>query len=297
MKTRIYTTILLLVLALNLYSQSTTKWGLVGDENETLIDETEISVAEWLEYCYYNNSTMEAYYINNKLTKEQEKFLDSLTITKWALPPNFESLGVNFFNPSNRKLIKVTGLRGYISLPISQDLLKDTLKNRLDYYLDCPITNVSYEQVEFFCKWRTKVDSIVAKYYGKKYYFEYKLPSISWSEKLVPTLDSIHEKKGATYNYRNAHLVIKRHTIDHFYIQNCGVSLMPIFTFNDYKIYNGCKIYNLRGNAAEMTSEKGLAYGGSYYHWADKSNSNVILYYSSPQSWLGFRCIAVKKSW
>lgn len=51
-------------------------------------------------------------------------------------------------------------------------------------------------------------------------------------------------------------------------------------------------LYNLRGNAAEMTSEPGVAKGGSYAHPAKDALPGAVQRYEAPQPWLGFRCIA-----
>jgi hypothetical protein len=69
---------------------------------------------------------------------------------------------------------------------------------------------------------------------------------------------------------------------------------MPIFSFKHSNGYKKCKLYNLRGNAAEMTSEKGIAFGGSYLHRANCSYVNDFQKYESSEEWLGFRCVAVK---
>lgn len=52
------------------------------------------------------------------------------------------------------------------------------------------------------------------------------------------------------------------------------------------------RIYNLRGNAAEMTTVPGVAKGGSYAHPAKAALPGNEQRYETPQPWLGFRCIA-----
>ncbi|PIY12828.1 MAG: hypothetical protein COZ18_01160 [Flexibacter sp. CG_4_10_14_3_um_filter_32_15] len=56
------------------------------------------------------------------------------------------------------------------------------------------------------------------------------------------------------------------------------------------------KKYNLnkksKENVAEMTSEKGIAKGGSFAHTLEECAADRVQIYDSPQAWLGFRCVA-----
>lgn len=59
-----------------------------------------------------------------------------------------------------------------------------------------------------------------------------------------------------------------------------------------YKPTSQFKLYNIFGNVAEMTSEKGIAKGGSFYHTLEECAADRVQLYDSPQAWLGFRCVA-----
>jgi len=50
-------------------------------------------------------------------------------------------------------------------------------------------------------------------------------------------------------------------------------------------------IYNIKGNAAEMTMTKGKALGGSYADLDNKDWTTHIQTYDAPANWLGFRCV------
>jgi hypothetical protein len=50
-------------------------------------------------------------------------------------------------------------------------------------------------------------------------------------------------------------------------------------------------LYNLEGTAAEMTSTKGIAMGGSFCQYACECTGDHQQTYSGPQDWLGFRYI------
>jgi hypothetical protein len=51
--------------------------------------------------------------------------------------------------------------------------------------------------------------------------------------------------------------------------------------------------YNMIGNVAEMVIEKGIAKGGSFEHKLEDCKITNDQYYTKPERWLGFRCIAV----
>lgn len=51
-------------------------------------------------------------------------------------------------------------------------------------------------------------------------------------------------------------------------------------------------LYNLAGNVAEMTSEPGVAKGGSWMHLQDDCRVAAVNSYDSPKAWLGFRVVA-----
>ena len=56
---------------------------------------------------------------------------------------------------------------------------------------------------------------------------------------------------------------------------------------------NALGIYNMIGNASEMTATKGVAKGGSYRHTLAESSIIDRQRYEQPEALLGFRCIAV----
>ncbi|WP_073131935.1 SUMF1/EgtB/PvdO family nonheme iron enzyme [Chryseolinea serpens] len=56
---------------------------------------------------------------------------------------------------------------------------------------------------------------------------------------------------------------------------------------------NPLGLYNMIGNAAEMTATRGVAKGGSYRHTLGESNISNKQLYEQSEAWLGFRCIAV----
>ncbi|HEY6161899.1 MAG TPA: SUMF1/EgtB/PvdO family nonheme iron enzyme [Bacteroidia bacterium] len=65
-------------------------------------------------------------------------------------------------------------------------------------------------------------------------------------------------------------------------------ALYGVYSFNP----DWLGIYNMRGNAAEMTSAKGIAKGGSYLQDTKDCMPGNSLQYSKPEKWLGLRLIA-----
>jgi hypothetical protein len=57
--------------------------------------------------------------------------------------------------------------------------------------------------------------------------------------------------------------------------------------------FNG--LMDVMGNVAEMTSEEGIAMGGSAMHPASSCQPGVKIPYEGPQGWLGFRVVASLK--
>jgi len=78
-----------------------------------------------------------------------------------------------------------------------------------------------------------------------------------------------------------------------YFIQEIGVyEEMKTNWIYSYKPTSQFKLYNMFGNVAEMTSEKGIAKGGSFYHTLEECAADKVQIYDSPQAWLGFRCVA-----
>ncbi|WP_187264102.1 SUMF1/EgtB/PvdO family nonheme iron enzyme [Pontibacter beigongshangensis] len=69
----------------------------------------------------------------------------------------------------------------------------------------------------------------------------------------------------------------------------------PIFFDNHRPISvnkpNNFRIYDLIGNVAEMTAEKGIAKGGSWAHLMQYAQIKNVQKYEEPRIWLGFRSV------
>jgi formylglycine-generating enzyme required for sulfatase activity len=74
-----------------------------------------------------------------------------------------------------------------------------------------------------------------------------------------------------------------------------SVSQEITFYTSDVKSFfpNSYHLYNMIGNVAEMVSEKGIAKGGSFANTLEECKIINNQYYTKPERWLGFRCVAV----
>lgn len=68
-----------------------------------------------------------------------------------------------------------------------------------------------------------------------------------------------------------------------------GGGIAPVKSFNP----DFLGLYNVFGNAAEMTVKPGVSKGGSFVHMPYQSKIKYEIPYSGPQPWLGFRLVAV----
>ncbi|MDD4217292.1 MAG: SUMF1/EgtB/PvdO family nonheme iron enzyme [Bacteroidales bacterium] len=164
-----------------------------------------------------------------------------------------------------------------------------------------PVVGVSYEQAVKYCEWRTdrvnemlylklnKLQSNVLKNEIQvPAYVIYRLPSIQEWEKVAGLpLSKRTMKKLQRKKYQNLHKC-------NLNVSNeIGVpdDMASITTSVNSYWPNELGVYNMIGNVAEMTSEKGIAKGGSWKHKPDEVSVENSFNYEIPKAWLGFRCI------
>ena len=289
-------------------------WGLMSYGDTIFIDETEILIGEWLDYVYYHNPYDYPNYVKCKNLSETE--MEKLKTQKIESPllPDLDVLkdfptSYIFKGCKNCELLSFSSVSSKAELPFDADSLKNKAsKKRILKYLRTPITGISYEQALKFCQWRTLVDSLrygqppKEKDYGYIYVsvghgesFIFSLPTPEEFDRLNPNQDSIANKKGiiADYNYKNATYSNDKKKIAEN--KECGKTLMePSSFFHSSKNVMSSTL-DMQGNASEMTSVKGIAKGGSYYHYATESKKGINNNYTKPEAWLGFRCVAKLK--
>lgn len=170
-------------------------------------------------------------------------------------------------------------------------------------YKDYPVVGVSFEQAWNFCNWRTAVVKI---YYDKLKErkpktvipkdLKYRLPTtVEWeqmavagfSEKTLKEVEKKHEGQ-MMYNLINSKLL--NNPPEHPDTLSADITA-PIKSYRPDK--NG--IYNLIGNVAEITDQRGFAKGGSWKHRDDEVTVKRNFVYNEPANWLGFRCVCEVK--
>lgn len=153
-----------------------------------------------------------------------------------------------------------------------------------------PITGITYEQAVEFCKWRSLVkgEGIV----------EFRLPTeAEWKELALNGLnssglknglqDSLHRSGCPMYNYKFMNPCKKFQEGDYPSPRQIGIGkFIPIKN----------QALDVFGNVSEMTATKGVSKGGNYRTFAKDCNVDAVQNYTTPEVWLGFRCIAEIKN-
>jgi hypothetical protein len=278
-----------------------------------------------LDFLFYQNIQEYTFYTlwKEPITEIEKQKLFNTEIDPSLLPDKniLEQLNENYLFEKcrNCELLAVHGVATKIYLPFEADsLMNEDSKKRLLRHLESPVVGISYEQAVRFCEWRTSSDSVryhlrfahyntkEIKNIGPVQYtdslwlrvpYTFRLPTPEESDKLNEDQDSIFNKRGfiARYNYKGASYSQKKSK--QYENSLCGSSRMPSvsFVFARTKILRRDPIDDLQGNVAEMTSIKGIAKGGSFHHHANESLSGKNNNYTHPESWLGFRCVVVRR--
>lgn len=153
-----------------------------------------------------------------------------------------------------------------------------------------PILAISYEQAIRFCTWRTeqfkkelsKMSSEERAQFPKE--FRFRLPTakewgrirfMTQKKDMVKTIQKITAGTTKAYKIKKNKLMSENPKVDHIYSRM------------DEKL----AMYNLFNNVAEMTSEEGVAMGGSWHTANEASKFDKEFSYAQPEAWLGFRCV------
>jgi formylglycine-generating enzyme required for sulfatase activity len=189
-----------------------------------------------------------------------------------------------------------------------------------------PVVGVSFEQANMFCKWR---GDIVTQLWrdnnpdSANTVFKYRRPTNEeWEFAARGNLESMQypygvrsindrpqlkndskfyfdQLKGDSVDYKSFRKEFNKYRkeglepVFNITKKSLGGRLIsnmaPIYIYTLPK--NDLGLYNMIGNVAEMTSEKGIAKGGSWAHDLEGSRIDRFLNYKRPEAWLGFRCV------
>ncbi len=254
------------------------------------IDKTEIANIHWLEYLYYLNQD------SSKLTYKK------------ALPDTSVWLNVG----------DSTGWKFYLRHP------------QLRYYPVVGITHsqaINYcawrsavvnKQIQRQSMQGNKDSRL------KNYHFRYRLPTVyEWEWAAIGKLDvqkypfgyvNINGKSSLTGKAEDyfdklqtsVEFEIFKKEFEEFSHSKQEIIFNVTKSFKNYFLYgakatiktfdkkippNSLGLHQMIGNVAEMTIEEGIAKGGSWFHYLEESAIKNQITYSSPEAWLGFRCV------
>ncbi|MDD4150014.1 MAG: SUMF1/EgtB/PvdO family nonheme iron enzyme [Bacteroidales bacterium] len=168
-------------------------------------------------------------------------------------------------------------------------------------YQKHPVVGVSFEQANRYCQWRTdrvnemlylKINKLPFGALQNKIqvptYVVYRLPSIEeWESVAELPFSKRMTEKFERKKYRNTH----RYNLNVSNEIGMPDDMASITASVESYWPNELGVFNMIGNLAEMTSEKGIAKGGSWKHKPDEVNIQKSFDYESAGDWIGFRCI------
>jgi len=269
--------ILLAHLNISVYSQNR-PFGTIKVAKDIYIDETEVDVGSWLSYYTW-------VLIHEGFEPAQEVLPDSNVVEPelWAYIKNNSTDYIGVKGRYSQQPIGYFGKKCKECVKYGRRL---STERKYCAMLDFPITGVTFEQVNSFCKWRTKMqgnNKFTFRLPTPEEWKNFALKNLSETEKNNGFQDSLYKNKCPLYNYK--------------IICNCNNNstqgnLYGIAIFGQGK--NG--LFDIFGNVSEMTSIKGIAKGGNFTENANQCHIDSVQHYYKSERWLGFRCIAVQKS-
>jgi formylglycine-generating enzyme required for sulfatase activity len=177
------------------------------------------------------------------------------------------------------------------------DVRSDSLRTRAqrykaDRYAHYPIAGISYEQALDYCTWRSEQYMEFLRTRGDT------MSTVTFELPKAREMDALLTKADSTngicplFNYNCEPCQSQVNVGRRRAFIRPGKELTPTTGYAP----DALGLYNLRGNAAEMTATKGVAKGGSYKEPAAECAQGWSQPYDKPEPWLGFRCIARVKA-
>jgi formylglycine-generating enzyme required for sulfatase activity len=264
---------------IEMYGQKnpTSIYGTVPIDNTSSMDATEVTINEWIQFVI-NNDFNKDYFPNSTIISNLSKLLfEDLKKQKdfefIEVIKNFGLLRENY----GSKGFKVT------------KKFKSIIEADTNYFsINNPIVGISFWQAQKFCEWREELVNRT-----KAIKIKVTLPSFEIYKKVNVNKDSLCKAElncpncqGYQINYLHQKCVPTSRKNKQLFA-NQGQNLLRA----DVYWPSILGLYNIQGNASEMTSEEGVAVGGSFRNYAKESYSDQVQNYKKEEDWLGFRCI------
>lgn len=237
---------------------------------------TEVTLKEWLDFIANNDFDSSLYPENTSLSDPWTKLI-------------FEDLK----NKENFKHLMVTRVSVHhqhqISIWLKRDAILDSLKKIEVAPLHSPVTGITFDQAVRFCKWQ---EQLINNDRDDSKKIKIELPSTEIYQRVIENIDSLCGHcstpcTGFRFNYKHSPCQDKDITNS-----SQGQSLLRVDSYEPTSL----GLFGIQGNAAEMTTSRGIAMGGSFRHYAKQSGNTEIQSYSSPEDWLGFRYVVTLRA-
>lgn len=263
------------------------------------IDKTEISNIHWLEYLHYlHKDSSENHYINALPdTSVWLNLNDSVKWMNYLRYPSYRThpvVGISF--EQAQAYCSWRGEAVKLSLQNHQQRHRRNIPEDFNFHFRLPTP----EEWEF----AASGGLLLSKY---PYGFEniYQRPTLNKNWKSY--YHAIKQSSISEKDFKTKFMDFKKSGKEPFF--NCLKEIDSVLTYgaltplstktkkedpkfgNPYSKPNNLNVYDMIGNVAEMTAQKGIAKGGSWAHRLNESSISSELYYEEPTSWLGFRCI------
>ena len=247
-------------------------YGTVPVNDSTFMKKTEVTVKEWIEFIVNKDFDTTLFPRNDGVPETISLIFDDLKKIQKQKYFHLDRQSISQYDYYNLIIAKPTAS------------LHSLFKNDTSYVtLDIPITGITFEQATKFCDWKEQI--LNTKKITK---VKLSLPTVEIYRNVIPNKDSLNKKKCAQFNWVFCNCLTDLHKKNN---KAQGKSLVRV----DGYWPSDLGLYNLQGNASEMTSTKGIAMGGSFRHPARESYNDRTQEYGKPEDWLGFRYIVTLK--
>ncbi len=261
--------------------------GMIKCSDFLWIDQTPVTVDSWISYYNWikNNegegAAAEVLPDSNKISSNVWKYIKFAEILISKGEDNQVSIQTGQKTVSVAKCPEITNC---------DNCYKEKKVKRCPYG-NYPITGITYKQVIDYCNWKTKMlgaNEVIFRLPSSKERKQIVLQGLKGEHKLLGIKDSTCNEKStcAAFNYK-----LVKGTEDYDSWGENGMSLKQV----DYFAPNELGVYDLFGNVSEMIQERGIAKGGNFKLYAAQCNVDSIQYFTEPEVWLGFRCVAVTR--